>query len=278
MKIAINGASGFIGGELCRFFRVQGHEIVAIPRAAYADKDALKNLAGGCDAVINLAGASIASRWSEAYKKQLHASRIETTHTLVSAINELENPPFFISASAIGIYENGLSHDESSVTFDRGFLGKLACEWESQAAKARTQTAIFRLGVVLGRGGALAKMLPAFKLGLGGKLGSGEQAFCWIHIADLLEAFKFTLQNRQNGIFNLVSPQPSTNGEFTQILGEVLRRPTFFKVPKFALNLMLGEGSVVLLEGAKVYPKALIESGFSFKFSDLKTALEDVLG
>ena len=277
MKIAVNGASGFIGGELCRFFRAQGHEIVAIPRAAYADKDALKNLISSCDAVINLAGASIAARWSEAYKKRLRASRIETTHTLVGAIKELENPPFFISASAIGIYKNGLGHDESSVKFDRGFLGELACEWESEAAKARTQTAIFRLGVVLGRGGALAKMLPAFKLGLGGKIGSGEQAFCWIHIADLLEAFKFTLQNRQNDVFNIVSPTPSTNGEFTQILGEVLRRPTFFKVPKLALNLMLSEGSGVLLEGAKVYPKALIESGFNFKFSDLKTALRDIL-
>ena len=228
MKIAVNGASGFIGGELCRFFRAQGHEVVAIPRAVYADKDTLKNLAGGCDAVINLAGASIAARWSEDYKKRLRASRIETTRTLVCAINELENPPFFISASAVGIYENGLSHDESSVKFDRGFLGELAREWESEAAKARTQTAIFRLGVVLDRGGALAKMLPAFRLGLGGKLGSGEQAFCWIHIADLLEAFKFTLQNRQSGVFNLVSPTPSTNGEFTQILGEVLGRPTFF--------------------------------------------------
>ena len=277
MKIAVNGASGFIGGALCRFFRAQGHEAVAIPRAAYANKDALKNLAGGCDAVINLAGASIAARWSEDYKKQLRASRIETTRTLVCAINELENPPFFISASAIGIYENGLSHDESSVKFDRGFLGELACEWESEAAKARTRTAIFRLGVVLGRGGALAKMLPAFKLGLGGKIGSGKQAFCWIHIADLLEAFKFTLQNRQSGVFNLVSPTPSTNGKFTQILGEVLARPTFFKVPKFALNLMLGEGSGVLLEGATVYPQALIKSGFSFKFSNLKTALRDIL-
>ena len=242
MKIAVNGTSGFIGGELCRFFRAQGHEVVAIPRAAYADKDALKDLIGGCDAVINLAGASIAARWSEDYKKRLRASRIETTRALVCAINELENLPFFISASAVGIYENGLDHDESSVKFDRGFLGELACEWESEAAKARTQTAIFRLGVVLGRGGALAKMLPAFRLGLGGKLGSGEQAFCWIHIADLLEAFKFTLQNRQSGVFNLVSPHPSTNVKFTQILGEVLGRPTFFKVPKFALNLMFGEG------------------------------------
>ena len=178
----------------------------------------------------------------------------------------------------MGIYENGLGHDESSVKFDRGFLGELACEWESEAAKAQTQTAIFRLGVVLGRGGALAKMLPAFRLGLGGKIGSGEQAFCWICVTDLMEAFKFILQNRQSGVFNLVSPTPSTNGEFTKILGEVLRRPTFLKVPKFALNLMLGEGSSVLLEGVKVYPKALIKSGFSFKFSDLKTALEDVLG
>ena len=266
MKIAVNGTSGFIGGELCRFFRAEGHEVVAIPRAAYADKDALKNLIGGCDAIINLAGASIAARWSEAYKKQLRASRIETTRALVGTINELENPPFFISASAVGIYENGLSHDESSVKFDRGFLGELACEWEDEAAKARTRTAIFRLGVVLGRGGAL-----------GGKIGSGEQAFCWICVTDLLEAFKFILQNRQSGIFNLVSPTPSTNGEFTQILGEVLGRPTFFNVPKFALNLMLGEGSVVLLEGAKVYPKALMESGFSFKFGDLKTALRDIL-
>ena len=278
MKIAVNGTSGFIGGELCRFFKAQGYEVAAIPRTAYADKDALKDLIGGCDAVINLAGASIAARWSEAYKKHLRTSRIETTRAMVCAINELENPPFFISASAIGIYESSLDHDESSVKFDRGFLGELACEWESEAAKARTQTAIFRLGVVLGRGGALAKMLPAFRLGLGGKIGSGEQAFCWIHIADLLEAFKFTLQNHQSGVFNLVSPTPSTNGEFTQILGKVLGRPTFFNVPKFALNLMFSEGSVVLLEGAKVYPKALIESGFSFKFSDLKTALEDVLG
>lgn len=278
MKIAVNGTSGFIGGELCRFFRAEGHEVVAIPRAAYADKDTLKNLISGCDAVINLAGASIAARWSEDYKKSLRASRIETTRTLVGTINELENPPFFISASAVGIYENGLGHDESSVKFDRGFLGELACEWESEAAKARTQTAIFRLGVVLGRGGALAKMLPAFRLGLGGKIASGEQAFCWICVTDLMEAFKFVLQNRQSGVFNLVSPTPSTNGEFTKILGEVLGRPTFFKVPKFALNLMLGEGSSVLLEGTKVYPQALIKSGFSFKFSDLKTALEDILG
>lgn len=277
MKIAVNGASGFIGGELCRFFRAQGHEIVAIPRAVYDDKDALKDLISSCGAVINLAGASIASRWSEAYKKRLRVSRIETTRTLVCAINELKNPPFFISASAVGIYENGLGHDESSVKFDRGFLGELACEWESEAAKAQTQTAIFRLGVVLGRGGALAKMLPAFRLGLGGKIGSSEQAFCWICVTDLLEAFKFVLQNRQSGVFNLVSPTPSTNGEFTQILGEVLGRPTFFKVPKFALNLMLGEGSGVLLEGAKVYPNALIKSGFSFKFSDLKAALRDIL-
>ena len=190
MKIAVNGTSGFIGGELCRFFRAEGHEVVAIPRAVYADKDALKDLAGGCDAVINLAGASIAARWSEAYKKRLRTSRIETTRTLAGAINELENPPFFISASAVGIYENGIDHDESSVKFDRGFLGELACEWESEAAKARTQTAIFRLGVVLGRGGALAKMLPAFRLGLGGKLGSGEQAFCWIHITGLNLPYK----------------------------------------------------------------------------------------
>ena len=277
VKIAVNGASGFIGGELCRFFMADGHEVVAIPRAAYTDKDALKNLIKGCDAVINLAGASIAARWSEVYKKRLRTSRIETTRTLVCAINELENPPFFISVSAVGIYENGLGHDESSVKFDRGFLGELACDWESEAAKARTRTAIFRLGVVLGRGGALAKMLPAFRLGLGGKIGSGEQAFCWICVTDLVETFKFVLQNRQSGVFNLVSPTPSTNGEFTQILGEVLARPTFFKAPKFVLNLMLGEGSSVLLEGAKVYPKALIKSGFSFKFSDLKTAFEDIL-
>lgn len=281
MKIAMNAVSGFVGGYLSEFLANKDHEIIQIKRDIHNDIDALKNTIEGSDVIINLAGANISRKWSEKYKKELYSSRIETTKNLVKALSALKNTPkIFISTSAVGIYKNEQNHDESSTSYDDGFLGKLAKEWESEANKAKEfgiKTAIFRLSVVLGKGGAMAKMLPAFKFGLGGILGSGEQGFSWIKIDDLARAYEFVIENQKDGVYNLSSPNPITNKIFTIALAKALNRPVFFKVPNFVLKLKFGEGAVILLEGQKVYPAKLLSQGFKFEHSDINEALESLV-
>lgn len=281
MKIAINGTSGFVGGYLCDFLGANGHEIIKIDRKIYADITSLTSLLDGVDVVVNLAGANISQRWSEAYKKELFNSRIKTTQNLVLAMSKAQNKPkIFISTSAIGIYESGGLHDESSLRFDGGFLGNLAFEWEKEALAASqigVKTAIFRLGVVLGKGGALEKMLPIFRLGLGGVLSGGKQEFSWVHINDLLRAYEFVLSREISGVFNIVSPQFSTNESFTKALAKALKRPAAFNVPEFVLRLKFGEGAQILLEGSNVSPANLLNNGFEFRFGDLNDALSEIL-
>lgn len=279
MRIAMSGASGFVGSYLSKRFVENNHEIVAITRQIIADESALLATLKGCDAVINLAGANISQRWTPSHKDAMVSSRINTTRAIVNALNAMQHPPkLLISTSAVGIYENGKEHDETSNEFDKGFLGGLAKDWEEEASgasKGGVRVVIFRFGVILGKGGALAQMLPIFNLGLGGVLGSGEQGFSWIHIEDLYRAYNLVLNSEEyEGVFNLTAPNPVSNKVFTKAIGKALHRPTFFPVPPFALKLKFGEGASILLEGSFVYPKRLLDAGFSFLYPKIDQALE----
>lgn len=271
MKVAINGASGFVANALKKRFP----DFVVIERKD--DVKAIQQKLEGVDAVFNLAGAPIVARWNEAYKKVLYASRIETTKKLVEAINQ-SKIEHFISTSAVGIYPNNVPCDESMRLLGDDFLGKLAQDWEAEALKCTKRTAILRFGVVLGAdGGALAKMLPAFKLGLGGIIGDGWMMTSWIDLDDLVAIYAFVLEHQCEGIYNATAPQPLSNYDFTKTLGKVLHRPTFLPVPTFVIKLLFGEGSTVLLDSKEVYPKCLLEKGFVFQYPDLESSLRKIL-
>ena len=272
MKVAMTGASGFVAHALKQAFP----DYVVIER-----NDSVEDIVAkleSVDVVFNLAGAPIATRWNEAYKKILHSSRIETTRKVVEAINQ-STVNHFISTSAVGIYPNDIACDESCTTFGNDFLGTLAQEWEAEALKCIKPTAILRFGVVLGKnGGALDKMLPAFKAGLGGILGNGQMVMSWIDIDDLVAIYRFVLENKLEGIFNATAPQPLSNYHFTKILGKVLHRPTWLPLPSFIIKLLFSEGAVVLLDIKEAYyPKALLDKGFHFSYPDAESSLKKIL-
>lgn len=281
MKIAISGASGFVGKHLSQIFNYA--KIIKIGRKELAlDENDFCKLLDGVDIVINLAGAPIINRWTEDYKIELYNSRIITTKKIVSAINIMENKPkLFISTSAVGRYDNGGVYNEENENYANDTLGNICKDWEAEALKidSSVRLVIFRFGIILGKdGGAITKMLTPFKLGLGGILGSGKQAFSWVHIEDLEKAFKYVVENTEcNGIYNLTAPNPTTNYEFTKTLGKVLHRPTIFPVPAFVLKLIFSEGASVLLDGQSVIPKRLTESGFKFRFDNIEKALIEVV-
>jgi len=271
MKVAMNGASGFVAGALKQAFP----DFVVIERND--DISTIVAKLQGVDAVFNLAGAPIVAKWDEDYKKVLYSSRIESTQKLVEAINQ-SDVKHFISTSAVGIYPNNERCDEQCQNFGDDFLGRLALAWESEAQKCTKKTAILRFGVVLGKeGGALEKMLPAFKMGMGGIVGNGSMVTSWIDIDDLVAIYAFILEHQLEGIYNATSPNPLTNFKFTKILGKVLHRPTFIPVPAFIIKMLFSEGAVVLLDSKEVYPKALLDKGFQFKYPDLESALKKIL-
>lgn len=278
--IAITGSSGFVGTNLKRYFTDLGYEVLPIARGDLSNEQRLQEIINQSDIVINLAGANIINRWSESYKKLLYSSRIDTTKAIVEAINKVENKPSqLISTSAVGIYDNKQTYDEKGVhTSD--FLGKLAEDWEEEALKARsesTKVSIFRFGIVLGKdGGALEKMITPFKLGLGGIIGSGKQAFSFIHIEDLLNAYKFVIENNHENIFNLTAPTPTTNRGLTLALGKTLKRPTILPLPEFVLNIIFSEGAKVLTDGQSAIPKNLMDLGFEFKYKTIDETIENL--
>ena len=279
--IAITGASGFVGTSLTKYFSNLGYKIIAISRDILNNQEKLKDTLNQTDIVINLAGANIINRWSDSYKKLLYSSRIDTTSKIVNAINSIENKPkLLISTSAVGIYDNKSTHNENG-TFSNDFLSNLCQDWEKEALKANNETtkvAIFRFGIVLGRdGGAFAKMITPFKLGLGGIIGSGNQAFSYIHISDLLRAYQFVIENKFSGVFNLTAPKPTTNLLFTRALGKVLRRPTIFPVPEFILKLIFSEGAKVLTDGQDVIPEKLLSLGFKFEYKNIEETLQALI-
>jgi hypothetical protein len=281
-RVAITGASGFVGKSLQHYFEGVGIESISIPRSALSDRAELVEMIDGCEVIINLAGASIIGRWSESYKELLYHSRIDTTKALVDAMEGCSSrAELFISTSAVGIYPQDRAYTEDDTQLGDDFLANLCKSWESEALKAKElgiRTAIFRFGIVLGKdGGALSKMMTPFKLGVGGVIGDGSQAFSFIHIDDLIRAYAFVLgHNELDGVFNLTAPTPTTNRGLTKALGSHLKRPTILPLPAFVLKILLGEGASVLTEGQRVLPQRLLDSGFVFEYPTIKKAIESL--
>lgn len=283
MRVAIAGISGFVGQALRRYLELRGDEVIGLrirnetPLAEIAEK------LEGCTVVINLAGANILARWSETYKKTLYDSRIETTRILVHALGHCQSrPELLLNASAVGIYPSDMEVDEFTGRYAEDFLGTLCQDWEAQANEASRlgiRVAVMRFGVIYGPGGgAMEKMLLPFKLGLGGKLGSGEQTVSWIHIDDLVRAMIYIAEHDTlKGAFNFTAPYPVSNREQTLLLAEALHRPAFMVIPAFAVRLLFGEGATVVLDSKEVYPKALLEAGFEFSYPTLDRALADIV-
>jgi len=284
MNIAMSGSTGFVGGHLTKAFRERGWTVIPLGRDDFKGDDAaLSRKIEGVEVVINLAGASVAARWTKEYKKIMYGSRIETTKKIVDAMAGAgEKPRLFISTSAVGLYGAGGVYTEENARYGDDFLGKLASDWEQAALRARdagVRTVIFRFGIVLGLdGGALKKMLIPFRIGLGGTIGDGKQAFSWVHIEDLVRAYFTVMENMGfEGIYNLTAPNPTTNKGLTSALAHALHRPALMRVPSFVLKLQLGEGAEVLLKGQRVLPKRLLESGFTFKFAEIEKAIKDLV-
>lgn len=301
MKIFMTGGTGFVGTHLTGFLVREGHEVTVLTRSIREDRplpEGASYLEGdptepgkwqehvaAHEVIINLAGASIFRRWTEASKEIMRESRLLTTENLVQALSARKGQEtLFLSTSAIGYY-GGHGEEELDEEGPPGhdFLAALARDWESEARKAEAAGArvvLLRYGIVLGRsGGALRQMVPIFKFCLGSPLGSGEQWFSWIHEEDLARIYLFVLgQKDLSGPINCTAPNPVQNRELTRVLGETLGRPTFLPaVPGFVVRLMMGELGSVLLEGQRVLPKRLLEAGFRFEFPEIAKALEDLL-
>jgi uncharacterized protein len=290
-RIAVAGASGLIGGALVRSLTADGHQVVRLVRGAPRDDREVRwdpergqvDAAGlaGCDAVVNLAGAGVGDRrWTEAYKKRIHDSRVRGTAGLARAIASLDEPPrVFVSGSAMGFYgETGDRVVDESAPAGRGFLPELCVEWEGaadEARKAGVRTVFPRTGLVVARGGgAWGKLFPLFQAGLGGRMGDGRQYWSYIALHDEVAAIRHLLDRDDlSGPFNLTAPEPLTNREITAAMGRVLRRPTLFAVPAPALRAVLGEMAADVLGSARVVPKRLLESGFTFAFPGIEDAI-----
>jgi uncharacterized protein (TIGR01777 family) len=286
MKIAISGSTGFIGKLLSDYFLQSGNELIMISRLDFAGgSNQLAKVIKSADVIVNLTGASVLQRWSEKNKNNIISSRVDTTKLLVKAVQENlpeHCPRVFISASAIGIYESNKSHDEYSKEFGTDFLSSVCKAWEnttSDLSQIDLRLCTIRIGIVLGTtGGSLKKMLPIFKLGLGGKISSGNQAFSFIHVSDFCRAIQhLIMSSKSDGIYNFVSPEPSTNGLFTRALSENLHRPAFFTIPEFALKVVYGQAAELLTTGARVIPRRLLDEGFRFQFADISSAIADLV-
>ena len=295
MKIAISGSNGLIGSALVSRLKEEGHTIVVLtrnkksktgvywnPRRKILDATALE----GCDAVVHLAGENIAGlRWTRGKKKRILLSRVKSSQLLASAITSLQKrPAVFISASAIGYYGDCGSEiaDESSPV-GTGFLADVCRDWENAAAEISAsgiRTVFLRFGLVLdAKGGALAKMLPAFRCGLGGRIGSGTQYVSWVTLADAVRAAIFCLNRAEvQGPINVVSPMPVTNERFTQSLAAELHKPALLPLPRSAVQLLFGEmGETLLLFSSRVLPRRLLSEGFTFEQENIEQALAAVL-
>ncbi len=285
MKIKITGASGYIGKIISNELVRSGHSVSGIERSLlYGSRLNLQNEIRNCDVIINLAGAPILQRWTKKNRKIILNSRTETTANLVAAINGLskeERPEKFITASAVGIYKTNLIHNESSRSFDEGFLGDVVKKWEAASSNLNpdVQRVVFRVAMVLGKDAkTISSLKLPFKLGLGATLGNGQQAFPFIHEADLARAFTWAVEGfHANETFNLVAPENINNKVFTKMLAKKLHRPAFFLIPKFVLKTVLGEASGLLTEGAQVEPRNLLNAGFDFQYPTIESALEEII-
>jgi uncharacterized protein len=293
-RVLVTGVSGPIGAALVPSLKARGGQVTRLVRGPISSENQISwdpakplspNAVSGFDAVIHLAGETVMGRWTTGKKTKIRESRVLGTRNLAQAMAQAQaRPRVLISASAIGYYGNRgdevLREDSAP---GNGFLAEVCREWEEAnqpAAAAGVRTVQMRIGVVLSpTGGALQKILPAFRMGVGGNIGSGRQWMSWIHVQDLVGAVHHILTAELlQGPMNLVAPRPATNAEFTTTLGAVLSRPTIFPVPVFALKLAFGQmGEEVLLASQRVEPGKLAASGYCFQYSDLRAALEALL-
>lgn len=294
MNILISGGSGFIGRNLIDSFLKKNIKITVLTRNKNKFNNSRLNIIEKLeevqknsvfDAIINLAGAPIERRWSESYKEKLIMSRINTTESIYKLVSRLEvKPRILISASAIGYYGRHGDEpiDENSKPSEE-FTHQLCKKWEKAALKVEdfdTRVCIIRLGVVLGEnGGVLKKTLPLFKMGLGAKIGSGKQYFSWVHIEDVVSAIHFLFHGKNTrGIYNLTSPNPVTNLEWTQVLASTIKRSAILPLPHILVKFLFGEmGEKLLLNGQKVLPTNLTNAGYKFKYAMIKDALHNIL-
>ena len=305
MKIAITGATGFVGSRLVERLSASGHQILVLTRNLAAaqkvfPKSAFPNLeivaytptASGawqeaialCDGVVNLAGEPIAEkRWTPQQKQEILNSRKLGTQKIVEAIAKANpKPKVLVNASAIGYYGTSetATFDETSPP-GKDFLAEVCQAWEAEAQKvtqAGVRLVILRLGIVLGQGGAIAKMIAPFKVFAGGPLGTGRQWFSWIYLDDLVNLIIQALTKPEmEGVFNATAPNPVRMSELAQTMGEIMQRPSWLPVPRFALETLLGEGAMVVLEGQQVLPQRTQASGFNYQYSTVKQALKEIV-
>lgn len=299
MKIFMTGGTGFVGTALTRRLIAEGHGVTILTQSQDDIKLKMPNLGylvgnptipgdwqnavKDHDVIINLAGASIFSRWTPEQKNILRSSRMDTTRHLVEGLPPDARHITFFSTSAVGYYgfREDEALDESSPSGD-DFLARLASDWETEALRAKDKGArvtLTRFGIVLGpNGGALGQMLPLFKYFLGGPLGSGHQWFSWVHLRDLTDAFIFLLKHPElSGPVNLCSPNPVRNRDLGKAIGRILHRPSFIPAPGFMIKLILGEFGSVLLKGQRVIPRRLLDAGFQFLYPDIEEALKNIV-
>jgi len=279
MNVLLVGATGFIGRGLERVLRARGDDVAA---ASLRDPEAAAAAAAQCDAIVNLAGEPLAQHWSENVKLRIESSRVEAPRRFLEALSRRTFAArAYVSASAIGYYGTSetAAFDETSAPGD-DFLARVCVGWEREARQAAglgMRVAIVRTGVALGAdGGALAKLLPPFRMGAGGIVGNGRQWLSWVHVDDVVGVYLLALDGAE-GPLNACAPNPVTNAQFTHALGRALHRPTLLPVPTFALRAMLGEGADMLLQGQRVLPLRTQELGYRFAFPELTGALANLL-
>ncbi|MEK4026070.1 TIGR01777 family oxidoreductase [Sporosarcina sp. FSL W7-1283] len=298
MRVVITGGTGFIGSILTAKLRESGHDVIILTRKPSFEQNGVQyvqwltdnaspeNELGQVDAVVNLAGVSINDgRWTIERKKQIHDSRITATQEVLRILRSLpEKPSVLVNGSAIGIYPPSLTEEytESSIVVGDNFLAKTVYDWERLASHANdlgVRTVFTRFGIVLGKdGGALPLMKLPYLLYSGGKIGSGNQWFSWVHVEDVANAIIYSLENNAiEGPVNVVAPSPMHMNAFGKTVAKVLHRPHWFPVPSFVMELTLGEKSMIILQGQHVLPDKLLKNGFTFQYPSLKPALEDLL-
>ncbi|MCA1032630.1 TIGR01777 family oxidoreductase [Bacillus timonensis] len=301
MKIAIAGGTGFVGSALTSYLLKKGHHIYILTRKLPTTTPSNKNVhyvqwllpgtspekeLGGIDAFINLAGESINSgRWTEERKKRILSSRLQATQAAIDIVSKLkEIPEVFINASAIGIYgtSNSRTFTEESTNVGSDFLATTVHTWENHALKAEglgIRTVLTRFGIILGEeDGALPRMIMPYKFFIGGKVGSGNQWLSWVHIDDVVKSIEYSLLHKSiQGPINITAPQPIQMNDFGTAIAKVMKRPHWLPVPNFALKTLLGEMSILVLEGQRVLPEKLIRNGYHFHYESLEQALTNII-
>lgn len=283
MRIAISGSSGFLGRHLKRKFNSLGWSFTALTRESFLLKE--DEFVSSCldqhDVVVNLVGSPLIGKWTKKFKQEIFQSRINTTRKIAQGIRHAKNPPTtWINISAVGIYHDLYKHTEASTGYVANFLKDLITSWEDEALKATdvTRVILLRTGIVLAKNeGALEKMAPLFRKGIGGYIGNGEQGVSWIHIDDFTNALVFIIEHDSiQGVVHAVSEYPTDNYHFSESIGKAFGQPVYFRIPKFIIRAVYGEGALILTTGQKVVPEKLLKNGFNFGFPTVDKALMDL--